>query len=87
MFPCACGGTRIADRNVHSRAKTWIQAWGKMDIKEAWAAPGPERASPIRRSNPGLDSGPLGWPLFGGLTARLAPVLLFGANLALENRD
>ena len=26
--------------------------------------PGPERDSPIRRSNPGLDSGPLGWPLF-----------------------
>ena len=27
-----------------SRAKVWIQAWGKMDIKEARAAPGPERA-------------------------------------------
>ena len=26
------------------RAETWIQAWGKMDIKEARAAPGPERA-------------------------------------------
>ena len=27
-----------------SRAKAWIQAWGKIDIKEARAAPGPERA-------------------------------------------
>ena len=30
---------------------------------------------------------PSGWPLFGGRTARLAPPPLFGANLALENRD
>ena len=31
----------------------------------------------LRRDSPGLDSGPLGWPLFGGRTARSAPVLLF----------
>ena len=29
---------------VKGKAKAWIQAWGKMDIKEARAAPGPERA-------------------------------------------
>ena len=34
-----------------SRAETWIQAR---------AVPGPERASRLRRGNPGLDSGPLG---------------------------
>ena len=32
--------------------------------KEARGAPGPERASPLRRGSPGLDSGSLGWPLF-----------------------
>ena len=37
-----------------SRAKAWIQAWGKMDIKEARAAPGPERASPLRPGIPGF---------------------------------
>ena len=31
--------------------------------------PGPERASPLRRSSPGLDSGSLGWPLFHCRTA------------------
>ena len=31
--------------------------------------------------------GSLGWPLFGGRTARSAPVLPFSANVALENRD
>ena len=35
----------------------------------------------------GLDSGPLGWPLFRRRTARSAPVLPFSANVALENRD
>ena len=55
------------------------------DIKEARAATGSERASPIRRSNPGLDSGPLGWSLFSA-AARLGqrPATLFGANVALE---
>ena len=59
-----------------SRAKTWIQAWGKMDIKEARAAPGPERASPLYLGSPGLDSGPLGWPLFRYRTALSAALHL-----------
>ena len=42
------------------RAETWIQAR---------AAPGPERASPLYLGSPGLDSGPLGWPLFRYRTA------------------
>ena len=36
--------------NLRSRAETWIQAR---------AAPGPERASRLRRGSPGLDSGPV----------------------------
>ena len=51
------------------------------------AAPGPERASRLRHGSPGLDSGPLGWPLFRRCTARSVHVLLLGANVALENRD
>ena len=51
------------------------------------AAPGPERASRLRHGSPDLDSGPLGWPLFRRCTARSVPVLLLGANVALENRD
>ena len=43
-----------------SRAETWTQAR---------AAPGPERASRLRHSSPGLDSGPLGPPLFRRCTA------------------
>ena len=42
-------GTRIhtLDDLPRSRAETWVQAR---------AAPGPERASPLRRGSPGLDS-------------------------------
>ena len=46
--------------------------------------PGPGRTwtrtvlGQLRRDSPGLDSGPLGWPLFRCRTARSAPVLLFG---------
>ena len=67
--PYAQGKHRPATVCHCSRAETWIQAW---------AAPGPERASPIRRGSPGLDSGPLGWPLFRCRTApgqRPAPTL------------
>ena len=46
-----------------SRAETWIQAR---------AAPGPERASRLRRGSPGLDSGLLGLPLFRRCTASCA---------------
>ena len=56
--------TPSRNRMPRSRAKTWIQALGKMDIKEARAAPGPERARPATPRYPGLDSGLLGWPLF-----------------------
>ena len=69
-----------------SRAKTWIQAWGKIGIKKAWAAPGPERASPIRRSNPGLDSGPLGWPLYSN-AQRVSSLHLSEGCLNLASRS
>ena len=37
---------------------------------------------------PGLDSGPLGRPLFRRCTAPVSdPLPPFGANVALENRD
>ena len=53
--PYAQGKTPSSNGMSRSRAETWIQAR---------AAPGPERASPLRRGSPGLDSGPLGWPSF-----------------------
>ena len=77
-FPVRAGKTPSSNGMPCSRAETWIQAW---------AAPGPERASPIRRGSPGLDSGPFGWPLFRRRTALSASVLPFSANVALENRD
>ena len=46
--PVHAGKTPFSNEVPRSRAETWIQAR---------AAPGPERASPIRRSSPGLDSG------------------------------
>ena len=58
--PHAQGKTPSSNGIPRSRAETWIQAR---------AAPGPERASPLRHGSPGLDSGPLGWPLFRRCTA------------------
>ena len=77
-FPVRAGKIPSSNGMPRSRAETWIQAR---------AAPGPERASRLRRGSPGLDSGPLGRPLFRCCTARSVPVLLLGANVALENRD
>ena len=77
-FSARAGKTPSSNGMPRSRAETWIQAR---------AAPGPERASPLRQGSPGLDSGSLGWPLFRRRTARSAPVLLLCANVALENRD
>ena len=77
-FPVRAGKTPSSNGIPRSRAETRIQARD---------APGPERASRLRRGSPGLDSGPLGRPLFRRYTARSAPVSLFGANVALENRD
>ena len=78
-FPVRAGKTPSSNGMPRSRAETWIQAR---------AAHGPERASWLRRGSPGLDSGPLGRPLFRRCTAlsatRSPP---FGANVALENRD
>ena len=42
--------------------------------------PGPERASRLRCGSPGLDSGPLEWPLFRRCTAQSAPVSYFGCK-------
>ena len=49
-----------------SRAEIWIQAR---------AAQGPERASRLCRGSPGLDSGPLGRPLFRRCTATVSDPL------------
>ena len=59
-FPVRAGKTPSSNGMPRSRAETWIQAR---------AAPGPERASRLRRGSPGLDSGPLGRPLFRRCTA------------------
>ena len=59
-FSARAGKTPSSNGIPRSRAETWIQAR---------AAPGPERASPLRHGSPGLDSGPLGWPLFRRCTA------------------
>ena len=59
-FPVRAGKTRSSNGMPRSRAETWIQAR---------AAPGPERASRLRRGSPGLDSEPLGRPLFRRCTA------------------
>ena len=45
-FPGTRGETTSRNGMPHFRARTWIHAWGKMDIKEARAAPGPKRARP-----------------------------------------
>ena len=74
-FPVRTGKTPSSNGMPRSRAETWTQAR---------AAPGPERASRLRRGSPGLDSGPLGRPLFRCCTARSVPVLLLGANVALR---
>ncbi len=59
-FPVRAGKTPSSNGMPRTRAETWIQAR---------AAPGPERASRLRRGSPGLDSGPLGRPLFRRCTA------------------
>ena len=59
-FPVRAGKTPSSNGMPRSRAETWIQAR---------AAPGPERAGRLRHSSPGLDSGPLGRPLFRRCTA------------------
>ena len=59
-FPVRAGKTPSSNGMPRSRAETWIQAR---------AAPGPERASRLRRGSPGLDSGLLGRPLFRRCTA------------------
>ena len=46
-FPVRAGKTPSSNGMPRSRAETWVQAR---------AAPGPERASPLRRGSPGLDS-------------------------------
>ena len=59
-FPVRAGKTPSSNGMPRTRAETWIQAR---------AAPGPERASRLRRGSPALDSGPLGQPLFRRCTA------------------
>ena len=70
-----------------SRAKAWIQAWGKMDMKEARPHLDQNVLGQLRRGSLGLDSG-----LSGGLFSAAGrpcqrPTTLFGSNVALENRD
>ena len=59
-------------------AKTWIQVLGKDGHKRGPGRNWTRTCSASYRGSPGLDSGPLGWPLFRRRTARSAPVLLFG---------
>ena len=59
----------------------------RRETTSSTGAPGPERANPLRRGSPGLDSGPIEWPFPAVRVARSAPTPLFGTNLALENRD
>ena len=68
-FPVRAGKTPSSNGMPCSRAETWIQAR---------VAPGPERASRLRRGSPGLDSGRLGRPLFRRCRALSATILLFG---------
>ena len=69
-FPVRAGKTPSSNGMPSYRAKAWIQAWGKMDMKESRAAPGPERA---RAATPTVAVEPrfwsLGWPLFRRRTA------------------
>ena len=78
-FPARAGKTPSSNGMPRSRAETWIQA-----------APGPERASRLRRGSPGLDSGPLGRPLFRrctALSATRSPPLAQTWHSKIEIRD
>ena len=80
-FPVRTGKTPSSNGMPRSRAETWTQAR---------AAPGPERASRLRHSSPGLDSGPLGRPLFRRCTALSAthsPPLAQTWHSKIEIRD
>ena len=80
-FPVRAGKTPSSNGMPRSRAETWIQAR---------AAPGPERASRLCRGSPGLDSGPLGRPLFRRCTALSAtrfPPLAQTWHSKIEIRD
>ena len=60
------------------RSATRCHAPGRRPGSRPRAAPGPERASRLRRGSPGLDSGPLVRPLFRrctALSATRSPVL------------
>ena len=59
-FPVRAGKTPSSNGMPRSRAETWVQAR---------ATSGPERASRLRCGSPGLDSRPLGRPLFRRCTA------------------
>ena len=80
-FPVRAGKTPSSNGMPRSRAETWIQAR---------AAPGPERASRLRRGSPGLDSGPLGRSLFRrctALSATRSPPLAQTWHSKIEIRD
>ena len=80
-FPVRAGKTPSSNGMPRSRAETWIQAR---------AAHGPERASWLRRGSPGLDSGPLGRPLFRrctALSATRSPPLAQTWHSKIEIRD
>ena len=77
-FPVRARKTPSSNGMPRSQAETWIQAR---------AAPGPERASRLRRGSPGLILDPAGGLFSDAARPCQRPAPPFGANVALENRD
>ncbi len=64
-FPARAGEPESPNATSASRAKTWIQAWGKMDIKEAREPHLDQNVlGQPRRGSAGLDSLRLSGGLF-----------------------
>ena len=99
-----CGrpaGTGLRRLNLLNLTKLGTLVWfpgrrPRSRSGERWAsrrpgpAPGPERASRLRHGSPGLDSGPLGWPLFRrctALSAARSPLWRKRGTRKIEIRD
>ena len=78
-----CAGEELQEVSAEVEAKSETSK----EIKEAQSHLDQNMLGQPCRGSLGLDSGLLGWHLFRCRTARSTPAPLFGANLALENRD